>query len=121
MDASLAKAKSKSKHWKQEAKAGVEKIEQTEKERDETKQEGKVARLATVAAGEAKARVEDDLTRFYDSLATEEEDGRGLEAKVARLTVERTSLLLELEVSRDKVLALHSHASKDKETMVEDY
>ena len=34
---------------------------QKKKERDEAKQEGKVARLEAVAAGEAKARVEDDL------------------------------------------------------------
>ena len=50
-----------------------------------------------------------------------EEDRRGLEAKVARLTVERTSLLLELETSRDEVYALHSQANNVKEAMVEDY
>ena len=59
--ASLAKAESKLKHWKQEAKASAEKIKRVEKERDEAKQEAKVARLATIAAGEAKARAEDDL------------------------------------------------------------
>ena len=59
-DASLAKIESKSKHWKQEAKAGAEKIERAEKEREEAKQEAKVARLA---AEEVKERVEDDLTR----------------------------------------------------------
>ena len=37
LDASLAKAKSKSKHWEREAKTGVEKIERAEKERDEAK------------------------------------------------------------------------------------
>ena len=37
LDASLAKAESKSKRLKQEAKAGVEKIERAEKERDEAK------------------------------------------------------------------------------------
>ena len=37
LDASLAKAKSKSKHWEREAKAGAEKIERAEKERDEAK------------------------------------------------------------------------------------
>ena len=53
MGASLAKVESKLQHWKQEAKAGAEKIERAEKERDETKQEAKVARLAV---GEGKAR-----------------------------------------------------------------
>ena len=55
------------------------------------------------------------------ALAAAEEDGRGLEAEVARLTVEQKLLFLELETSRDEVSALHSHAGKDKEAMVEDY
>ena len=37
LDASLAKAESKSKHWQREAKADVEKREQAEKERDKAK------------------------------------------------------------------------------------
>ena len=37
LNAFLAKAESKLKHWKQEAKAGAEKIERVEKERDEAK------------------------------------------------------------------------------------
>ena len=60
-----------------------------------------MARLASVAVGEAKARAEDDLTRVRDALAAVEEDGHGLEAEVARLKVERASLLLEVEASRD--------------------
>ena len=55
-----------------------------------------MAHLAAMAAGEAKARVEDELARMRDALAATEEDGRGLEAEVALLTVEWTSLLLEL-------------------------
>ena len=43
-----------------------------------------MARLAAVAVGDAKARVEDDLTRVQDALAAAEEDGHGLEAEVAR-------------------------------------
>ena len=76
LDASLAKAESKSKHWKQEAKASAEKIERVEKERDEAKQEAKVDLLATIAAGEAKVRTEDDLARIRDALATVEEHER---------------------------------------------
>ena len=121
LDSSLAKEKSKSQHWKQEAKAREKKIEREEKERYKAKQKAKLAHLETVAAGKAKARAEDDLTRVQEALAAAEEDGRGLEAEVARLTVEITSLLLNLEASRDKVSALHSQASKDKESMVEDY
>ena len=92
-----------------------------EKERDEAKQELQVARLTAVVAGDAKARAEDNLTRARDALAVVEEDGRGLEAEVARLEVERTSLLLELEASKDEVSSLHFEAGKDKEAVQEDY
>ena len=61
MDASLAKAKSRFKHWELEAKASVEKIVGAEKERDEANEEAQVARLATTVAGDTKVRVEDDL------------------------------------------------------------
>ena len=108
LDASLAKAESKRKHWKQEAKADAKKIERAEKERDKAKQEAKVVRLAAVIAVKAKARAEDDLTRVQDALAVEEKDECELEVEVSRLTIERTSLLLELEASRDEVSALHS-------------
>ena len=59
--------------------------------------------------GEAKARAKDDLTRVRESL------------EVTGLTVERTSLLLELRASKDKVSALHSQVGKEKEAMVEVY
>ena len=35
--------------------------------------------------------------------------------------VERSSLLLELEASKDEVSSLHSQVAKDKESMEEDY
>ena len=63
MDAFLAKAKSKSKHWELEAKVGAEKVERAEKERDEAKEEAKVAFLTVVAVGDTKARVEEDLNK----------------------------------------------------------
>ena len=96
MDASLAKVESEAKYWKQEAQADVEKIEQEKKKRDEAKQEAKVACLAAMTVGEAKARAEDDLAKMRDALAIVEEDRQGLEAEVGCLTVEQTSLLLEL-------------------------
>ena len=67
-----------------------------------------MAHLVAVAAGEAKARVEDDLTRVRDALVAAKEDGHGLEAEVACLTIEMMSLLLDLEASSDEVFALHS-------------
>ena len=63
MDASLAKAKSRSKHWEREAKAGVEKTAEAEKVRDEAKNEAQVAQLAAVAASDAKVRAENDMAR----------------------------------------------------------
>ena len=54
-----------------------------------------------MAASEAKERAEDELARMLDALAVAEEDGQELEAEVARLTVERTSLLIELQASKD--------------------
>ena len=62
-----------------------------------------MARLVVTAAGDAKAIVEDDLTRVLDALAAAEEDGRRSEDVIACLAVERTSLLLELEASKDEV------------------
>ena len=67
-----------------------------------------MARLTAVAAGDAKARAEDDLTWARDALADVEEERRRLEAKVARLVVEQTWILLEIEASKDEVSSLHS-------------
>ena len=116
----MAKAEFKSKHWKRDAKAGAKKIKRTEKERGEAKQDANVVRLTAVGAVDAKVRAKDDLTQARDALAIVEEDGRRLEAEVARLVVNRTSLLLELEASKDEVSSLHSQVGKDKEAMEED-
>ena len=80
-----------------------------------------MARLAAAATGDVKARVENDLTRVLDALIAAEEDGLRLEAQVARLEIEQTSLLLELEASKDEVSSLHSQVGKEKEAMEEDY
>ena len=67
-----------------------------------------------MVSGDAKARVEVDMTKALNSLATVEEGGRRSEAEIARLDTEltqveaelahveaeRTSLLLELEASK---------------------
>ena len=49
------------------------------------------------------------------------EDRCRSEAKIACLVVERSSLLLKLEASKDEVSSLHSQVAKDKEAMEEDY
>ena len=121
LDASLAKAKSRSKHWEWEAKAGAKKIAWVEKKRDEAKEEAQVARLAVVVAGDAKARAKDDLARVQEALVVIEEASHKVEVETSRLEVERTSLLLELGAAKDKVSSLHSQAGKDKRVMEEDY
>ena len=117
MNASLAKAKSRSKHWERETKAGAEKIEGLEKEREKAKHEAKMAHLVVITTGDGKVRVEDDLARVLDALAAVEEDGHRSEAEIACLEVKRKSLLLELEASKDKVSSLHSQVGKDKKAM----
>ena len=42
-------------------------------------------------------------------------------SEAARLEVDRTSLLLELGATKDKVSSLQSQAGKDKEAMEEEY
>ena len=120
LDASLAKAKSKSKHWERDAKAGTEKTIRDENERDEAKEEAQVARLAAVTTGDAKARVEDDLARVREALVVAEKARRKAWAEASHLKVERTSLLLELGAAKDDISSFHSQAGKDKEDMKED-
>ena len=63
----------------------------------------------------------DDLTKAQDALEATEEERHKSKAENFRLAVEQTSLLLELETSKDEVSSLHSQAGKDKEAMIEDY
>ena len=112
-NSSLAKAR--------EAKDGEERIAWGERERDEAKQEAKVGQLVATAAGDAKARVEDDLTKALNALAATEEGERRSEAEIALLEAERVSLLLDLEASKGKASSLHAWVGKDKEAMEKDY
>ena len=88
--------------------------------------------------GDAKAKEEGDLVRVQDALEAADEARVVMEEakhkakaevarlkvprlKVTRLKVERTSLLLEIGATKDKISSLHSQASKDKEAIEEDY
>ena len=53
--------------------------------------------------------------------AVVEEARRKAEAEVARLEVERMSLLLEIRVAKGEISFLNSQAGKDKEAMEKDY
>ena len=63
--------------------------------------------MATTA-GDAKSRVEDDLTKALNALAAAEEGGRRSEIEIARLEAKRASLLLELEASKGVVSSFHA-------------
>ena len=60
-----------------------------EKERDEAKEESYIARLAAVAAGDARARAKDHLARVRDALVIAEEAKCKAEAEIACLESER--------------------------------
>ena len=113
---------------KKKARYGATSVIRAEKERDEAKQEAQAAQMIVTAAGDAKVRVEVDLTKALTSLEAVEEGGRRLEDEITRLEVEFApveveweSLLLELEASKCEVSSLHARASKVREDMVEDY
>ena len=107
--------------WEKEARDGLVSVIREEKERDKAKQEARAVQMIAATTGDAKARVEVDLTKDLNSFAAAEERGRRSEAEIARLEAERESLLLELEVSKHEVSSLHAQASKDREDMSEDY
>ena len=108
LDDALNKAKARSKSWERKAKAGIERITCAKKERDEAKEKAKHSQLASVTVGDAKVRAEDNLVRVKDSLVIAKEAKRNAEVEVARLEVERTSLMLEIGATKDEVSSLHS-------------
>ena len=119
---------SSAEHWEREAKDGMTSIIPTKQERDEAKQEAKAAQLLDTSAGDAKVRVEVDLTKALNSLAGVEEGGHKSEVviaclkdELANVEAERASLLLELKASKGEVSFLHACAEKDSEDMVKDY
>ena len=80
-------------------------------EKDKAKEEAQVARLAAVALGDAREKLEGDLARVKDALATTEEARKVAEEarskaefEATRLEVDWTSLLLELGQPRTRCL-----------------
>ena len=61
------------------------------------------------------------MARVKEALAAVEEGRCKAEAEIVLFEVERTSLLLELRVTKDEVSSLHSQAGRDKEAMEEEY
>ena len=60
---SIGKAQSRSRYWERKAKEGSKKTANTEKKRDKAKEEAQVARLAAVATGDRKVKIEGYITR----------------------------------------------------------
>ena len=106
LSASLAKAESSSRC--------VEKVARAEAERDVARYEASMARMDSVAAGNARTQVESELARVQNALAVSEEARRKAEDEASRLVVERVSLLLELETCKDEVSAIRAEALKEK-------
>ena len=92
-----------------------------EVERDATLHIASMTRIDADAAGSVKAKVESELARVQNAVAVVEEAKRKVEDEASRLTVEKVSLLLELETSKDEVSALQAHAFKEKEALREAY
>ena len=64
---------------------GSKSVAQAEKERDEAKQEARVVQLVATVEGDAKARVEADMTKALNSLAAAEEFRCQSKAEIALL------------------------------------
>ena len=60
-----------------------------EKERDEAKEQAKVARLAAITASDARAKLEGDLAKVKDALAATEE-AKSVAEEARRKTSVRT-------------------------------
>ena len=72
-------------------------------------------------AGSARVKVESELARVQNALAVVEEAKKKAKDEVSCLAVERVSLLLELETSKDEVSALQAQALKEKKALEEAY
>ena len=119
LNASLDKVESSVEHWEKEARDGAARVIRAKQERYKAMQEAKAAWLVATSTGDAKARVEVDLTKALNSFAATEEDRRRSEAVITRLEAEltrveakRASLLLELEASKGEVSSFHVRARK---------
>ena len=117
LSASLAEVESRSQRWEKEAKESVEKVARVEAERDAAHHEASMARMDAYAVGSAKAKVESELARVQNALSVAEEAKRKAEDEASRLAIERVSLLLELETSKDEMFALQAHALKEKKAL----
>ena len=121
LSASLDETELRSWCWEKEAKEGVKKVDQAEAERDVAHHEASMACMDADAAGSAKTQVESKLVRVQNALMVLEEARWKAEDEAIRLVIDRVSLLLELETSKDKVSTIREHALKEKKALEEAY
>ena len=121
LEASLEEAKFEAKRWERLAGGEAERASRAEGERDATRHEASTSRLAAEAAGDAKARVDDELARVRISLISEEERGREAKAEIARLKVEYASLQSSLGEHQREAAVRRSQEEVEREKTKEDY
>ena len=121
LEASLEEAKFEAKRWERLAGGEAERASGAEGERDAARREASTSRLAAEAAGDAKARVDDELARVRISLISEEERGREAKAEIARLKVEYASLQSSLEEHQREAAVRRSQEEVERKKTKEDY
>ena len=121
LEASLEEAKFEAKRWERLAGGEAERASRAEGERDAARREASTSRLAAEAAGDAKARVDDELARVRISLISEEERGREAKAEIARLKVEYASLQSSLEEHQREAAVRRSQEEVERKKTKEDY
>ena len=121
LEASLEEAKFEAKRWERLAGGEAERALRAEGERDVARREASTSRLAAEAAGDAKARVDDELARVRISLISEEERGREAKAEIARLKVEYASLQSSLEEHQREAAVRRSQEEVERKKTKEDY
>ena len=121
LEASLEEAKFEAKRWERLAGGEAERASRAEGERDAARCEASTSRLAAEAAGDAKARVDDELARVRISLISEEERGREAKAEIARLKVEYASLQSSLEEHQREAAVRRSQEEVERKKTKEDY
>ena len=124
--------------WELEAKEAVDRAARAKAERDATRHEETMARLEIDATGNARAQMESELARVQCALIASEGVRQKAKSELDfvqqalvvvgeafwmteeenfRLTDERLSLIMELEASKEELLAFQAKMTKEREAM----
>ena len=119
LSASLVEAESSSQRWENESRGSVERIARAKSERDAARHDALMACMDANAEGNVRARVEYELAKVQNALATTEEAKWKVDDKVSRLTDERVSLLLKLGTCKDEISAIREEVLRENEALRE--